>query len=130
MYLIACVNSRTLRSIFRAYRMCFHMIKLISTVNPLYKDIRYNSKICYNVNLVCTKISGLCIFSLIFLFYSSGKDTFCVFVRIASGGDSNKYTKRMIYEKKCSKVSVINALDGSLSSFFITANSILQQNLW
>ena len=41
----------------------------------------------------------------------------------------NKYTKRMIYKKNCSKVSVIHALDGSLSSFFITANSILQQNL-
>ena len=31
-------------------------------------------------------------------------------------GDSNKYTKRMIYKKKkkkCSKVSIIDALDGS-----------------
>ena len=44
---------------------------------------------------------------------------FCVFVRIASPrrGDSNKYTKRMIYKKKCSKVSVTDALDGSISSF-------------
>ena len=25
------------------------------TVNPLFNDIRYNSKIRYNVNLVCTK---------------------------------------------------------------------------
>ena len=31
-------------------------------MNPLYKDIRYNSKIRYNVTLGCTKISGLCIF--------------------------------------------------------------------
>ena len=38
-------------------------------------------------------------------------------------GDSNKYIERMIH-KKCSKVSVIHALDGSTSSFFITANSI------
>ena len=38
-------------------------------------------------------------------------------------GDSNKYTKRMIYEK----ISVLHALDGSISSFFITANSILQK---
>ena len=45
-------------------------------------------------------------------------------------GDSNKYTKRMNYKKKSSTVSVIHALDGSISSFFITANSILQQNLW
>ena len=44
-------------------------------------------------------------------------------------GDSNKYTKRMIYEEKCLKVYVTDALDGSISSFFITANSNLQQNL-
>ena len=31
---------------------------LQSTVNPLYNDIRYNSIIRYNVNSVCTKISG------------------------------------------------------------------------
>ena len=36
------------------------------TVNPLYNDIRYNSKIRYNVNSVHTKISRSCIFSLIF----------------------------------------------------------------
>ena len=53
------------------------------TVNPLYNDIRYNSKIRYYVNLVRTKISGLCIFSLLFPYYSSGKHTFCIFVRIA-----------------------------------------------
>ena len=73
------------------------LLKQINTVTPLYNDIRYNSKIHYNVNSV----------------------------------DSNKYPKRMIYGKKnCSKVSVIHALDGSLSSFFITANSILRQDLW
>ena len=44
-----------------------------------------------------------------------------------SRGDSNKYTKRMIYKKKCSKVSVFHALDGYISSFFITENFILQQ---
>ena len=54
-----------------------------NTVNPLYNDIRYNSKIRYNVNLVCTKISGSYIFLLMFPFYSSGKHTFCIFVRIA-----------------------------------------------
>ena len=56
----------------------------LCTVNPPYNDIRYNSKIRYNVNSVCTKISGSCIFSLIFPCYSSGKHTFCVFARIAS----------------------------------------------
>ena len=38
-------------------------------------------------------------------------------------GDYNKYTKRMIH-KKLLKISVIDALDGSISSFFITTNSI------
>ena len=52
-------------------------------IEPPDKNIRYNSKIRYNVSLVCTKISGPCI-SLIFTFYSSGKLTFYVFVRIAS----------------------------------------------
>ena len=38
-----------------------------------------------------------------------------VFVKIASPrrGDSNKYTKCIIYKKKCSKVFVTDALDGS-----------------
>ena len=49
-------------------------------MNPLYNNILYNSKIRYNVYLVCTKISGSCIFSF--------------------RGDSNKYIKLMIYEKK------------------------------
>ena len=37
--------------------------------------------------------------------------------------DSYKYTKCMINKKKCPKVSVIDALDGSISNLFITANS-------
>ena len=32
------------------------------TVNLLYNGIRYNNKIRYNVNPICTKISGTCIF--------------------------------------------------------------------
>ena len=61
------------------------IIKNDNTVNPLYNDIRYNSRIRYNVNF-CTKISGSSFFSLIFPCYSSGKHTctFCVFFRIAS----------------------------------------------
>ena len=43
------------------------------TVNPLYNDIRYNSKIRYNINSVCTKISRSCIFSLAVPCYSLGK---------------------------------------------------------
>ena len=83
------------------------------TVNPLYNDIRYNSRIRYNVNLVCTKISGSCIVSLLFPFHSSGKHTFCVLLESPRRGDSNEYTKRMIDKKKCSKVFEIDALDGS-----------------
>ena len=54
------------------------------SVNPLYNDIRYNSKIPYNINSVCTKCNGLCIFSLTVPCYSLGKCTFLIFVRIAS----------------------------------------------
>ena len=80
------------------------------TVNPLYNDISYNSKIRYNVNLVCTKISRACISSLIFPFYSPGKHTFCIFVRIASPTNTlNVY----FIKKKCSKISVTDALDAS-----------------
>ena len=35
----------------------------------------------------------------------------------------------LAFEIFCSKVSIIHALDGSISSFSIIANSILQQNL-
>ena len=52
-----------------------------TTVNPLYNDTRYNSKIRHTVNFVSTKISGSCIVSLIFPFYSTGEHTFCVFVK-------------------------------------------------
>ena len=54
------------------------------TVNPLYNGIRYNSKIRYYVNPICTKISGSCIFSLTVLCYSLGKYMFWIFIRIAS----------------------------------------------
>ena len=50
----------------------------IANENPLYNDIRYNSKIRYNVNLVWTKISGSCIFSLTFPCYSSEKHVLCI----------------------------------------------------
>ena len=50
------------------------------TMDPLYNGIHYNSKVLYNVNLVCTKVSGSCIFSLILPCYSLRKHTFCVLV--------------------------------------------------
>ena len=75
-------------------------------MNPLYNDIRYNSKIGYNVNLVCTKISGSCIFSLIFPFILQENIHFVYLLESPRRGDSNKYTKPMIYKKKCSKVPV------------------------
>ena len=65
------------------------------------------------ITSICSaqKISGSYIVSLIFPCYSSEKHMLCVFVRIALL--RHKYTKRMIYKKKCSKVSVTDALDGS-----------------
>ena len=33
--------------------------------------------------------------------------------QIQIGGDSNKYTKRIIYKNKCSKHSVTDSVDGS-----------------
>ena len=51
----------------------------LDTVNPLYNDIRYNSKIRYKVNSVCTKISKSCIFSLIVPCYSLRKHKFWIF---------------------------------------------------
>ena len=62
-------------------------LKLVNkpcTMNPLYNAIRYNSKIRHNVNSVCTKISGSCVFPLIVLKYSLGKHTFWIFVKIVS----------------------------------------------
>ena len=45
----------------------------------------------------------------------------CAFVESPQRGGSNKYTKRMIHKKIVQKY---HALDGSISSFSITANSI------
>ena len=69
------------------------------TVNPLYNDIRYNSKIRYNVNLVRTKMSGSCIFSLLFPCYSSERQRFVYLLESPRRGDSNKCTKRMNHKK-------------------------------
>ena len=54
-----------------------------NTVNPLYNDIHFNSRIHYNVNLINTKISGSFLILFIFPCYSSRKHTFCVVVIIA-----------------------------------------------
>ena len=97
---------------------------ICTTGNPLYNGIRYNSKIRYNVNLVCTKKSADRVF---FHRYTHVilQENICFVYLLGSPrrGDSNKYTERMSH-KKCSKVSVIHGLDGSISSFFITANTI------
>ena len=39
-------------------------LKICNTVNPLYNDIRYNSKIRYDVNLVSTKNQWIVYFSI------------------------------------------------------------------
>ena len=50
-----------------------------------YNGIRFNSKIRYNVNLVCTKKSADRVFFHSYShFILQKKHTFCVFVRIAS----------------------------------------------
>ena len=49
-----------------------------NTMNPRYNDIRYNSKIRYNVNLVCTKISGPCIFINIPMFFFRKTYILCI----------------------------------------------------
>ena len=63
---------------FALYVLFAFMPSLEFTVNPLYNDIPYNSKIHYNVNLVCTKISGSCIFSLTVPCHSLGKHMFLI----------------------------------------------------
>ena len=65
-------------------------------MDPLYNGIRYNSKIRYNVNSVCTKISGSCIWSHVFL---QENIRFGYLLELPHRGDSNKYTKRMICKK-------------------------------
>ena len=60
-------------------------------------------------------------FFLLLLFFR--KTCFVYLLESPQRGDFNKYTKHMIH-KKCSIVSVSHALDGSTSSFFITANLI------
>ena len=65
----------------------------LMTVNPLYNDIRYNSKTCYNVNLVCTKISGSCIFHWYSHFILQENIRFLFFLESPRRGDSNKYKK-------------------------------------
>ena len=44
-----------------------------ATMNPLYNDIRDNSKLRYTVNPVCTKLSGSCISLLTVPCFSLGK---------------------------------------------------------
>ena len=61
---------------FRSENFCPPCKYDTCTVNHLYNDIPYNSKICYNVNLICTKISRLCLFSLPVPCYSLRKYTF------------------------------------------------------
>ena len=75
----------------------------LHTVNPLYNDIRYNSKFHNNVNLVCTKFSGSCTFSIDIPILFFRKICFVYLLESPRRGDSNKYSNGMIYKKKCSK---------------------------
>ena len=109
----------------------------LDKVNPLHNNILYNSKIRYNVNLIYTKICGSCCFSLTVPCYFLGNIGFGYLLEAPPLGDSNKYTKCMMYKNKkknYSKVSVIYALDGSISSFFYSskfdfaANSLVKKH--
>ena len=70
------------------------------TMSPLYSDIRYNRKNRYNVNPIGTKINGSCIFfqkqSHVILWENI---SFVYLLESPRRGDSNKYTKRMIYKR-------------------------------
>ena len=54
--IIACLRTLSIR-----YGSC--------AVNPLYNGIRYNMKIRYNVNLICTKNQGFVFFFLFFFVF-------------------------------------------------------------
>ena len=70
-------------------------------MNPLYNGIRYNSEIRYNVNQICTKISGTCIFSLTVLCYVWENIRFGYLLESPHLSDSNKYTKTYdLYKKR------------------------------
>ena len=64
-------------------------------MSHLYNGIRCNTRIRYNVNPICTKIIGSCIFSLTVACYYLGKHKFGYLLESPRRGDSNKYTKRM-----------------------------------
>ena len=51
-------------------------------------------------------------FSLISHFILHKNISFVYLLELPWRGDFNKHTKRMIYKKKCSKVSVTDALNG------------------
>ena len=84
---MACIGACDLENmVIDFYQFFFSFTKLVNcqhqktfrvyTANPLYNDIRYNGKIRYNVNSVCTEISGSFFFSLTVPCYSLGKHTF------------------------------------------------------
>ena len=89
----------------------FCCVRKVDTVDPLYKYIRYNSKIHHNVNLVCTKNSRSCIFSLIFHVILQENMHFVYFALL---GHSNKYTKHMIFIEKTVKKYPLLVLQVSL----------------
>ena len=102
-------------------------------VNPLYNDIRYNSIICYNVNSVCTQISGSCIFSLIVPCYFLGKYTFFDICkdRLAEATLTKTQNVRLIktvqrIQYSCFRRVHIKFLD---SKFDLTAKSLVKNSV-
>ena len=67
-------------------------------MDPQNKGIRYNG------NLVCTKISGPCNFSLIHVSHVILQENFFLYLlELPRQGDSNKYTKRMSHKETIQK---------------------------
>ena len=73
----------------------------IYTVNHIYNDIRYNSKIRYNVNLVCS-VDRVFFIDIPMLFFQKTY-VFVYLFEWPSRGDSNKFTKRIIHKETVQK---------------------------
>ena len=93
-------------------------------MNPLYNGIRYNSKIHYNVILICTKNHWIEYFFIDNPMLLFGKTyTFGYLLELPHRGDSNKYTKRMIYKRTIKKYPLLKFLYNS--KFDFTAKSLV-----
>ena len=81
------------------------------TVGPLYNELRYNSKIHYNVNLVCTKTRISCVFFIdIPMLFFRKTYVVCIFNEAIL---TNAQKVRFIIEN-CSNVSIVDVVWGQI----------------